>query len=151
MNVRETAERDTPARSATSCALTNGFCGIATSLPSCTQVCTILQLRATRSRRSIPYKFVDTLVILVQHLHALATTAPGKEAPAQSGRKPMGLVKLAAAALAAGATFFAYSAKADGNLNLICSADVVICEQMKGAFEKKSGVSVNMVSSRFCP
>lgn len=57
----------------------------------------------------------------------------------------MGLVKLAAAALAAGVMFFAYSAQADGNLNLICSADVVICEQMKGAFEKKSGVSVNMV------
>ncbi|MGH0374730.1 ABC transporter substrate-binding protein [Sinorhizobium meliloti] len=57
----------------------------------------------------------------------------------------MGLVKLAAAALAAGATFFAFSARADGNLNLICSADVVICEQMEGAFEKKTGISVNMV------
>ncbi|PND20265.1 MULTISPECIES: ABC transporter substrate-binding protein [Sinorhizobium] len=57
----------------------------------------------------------------------------------------MGLVKLAAAALAAGATFFAFSAQADGNLNLICSADVVICEQMKGVFEKKTGISVNMV------
>ncbi len=57
----------------------------------------------------------------------------------------MGLVKLAAAALAAGATFFAFSARADGNLNLICSADVVICEQMKGAFEKKTDISVNMV------
>ncbi|MQV69268.1 ABC transporter substrate-binding protein, partial [Sinorhizobium meliloti] len=57
----------------------------------------------------------------------------------------MGLVKLAAAALAAGATFFAFSARADGNLNLICSADVVICEQMKDAFEKKTDISVNMV------
>ncbi|HXV32093.1 MAG TPA: extracellular solute-binding protein, partial [Sinorhizobium sp.] len=57
----------------------------------------------------------------------------------------MGSVKLTAAALAAGATFFAYSAQAEGTLNLICSADVVICEQMEGAFEKETGISVNMV------
>ena len=57
----------------------------------------------------------------------------------------MGLVKLAAAALAAGATFFAFSAQADGNLNLICSADVVICEQMKNSFEKEHDIKVNMV------
>src|SRR5690606_34362468 len=40
---------------------------------------------------------------------------------------------------------FAYSAQAEGNLNLICSADVVICEQMQGDFQKKTGISVNMV------
>jgi iron(III) transport system substrate-binding protein len=52
---------------------------------------------------------------------------------------------MTAAALAAGATFFAYSAQANGTLNLICSADVVICEQLEGAFEKETGISVNMV------
>ncbi len=57
----------------------------------------------------------------------------------------MGSVKLGAAVLAAGASLFAFSAQAEGNLNLICSADVVICEQMKGDFEKQSGISVNMV------
>lgn len=57
----------------------------------------------------------------------------------------MGSMKMAAATLAAGLTFFAFSAHADGSLNLICSADVVICEQMEGAFEKETGVSVNMV------
>ncbi|TCN33007.1 ABC transporter substrate-binding protein [Sinorhizobium americanum] len=57
----------------------------------------------------------------------------------------MGLVRMTAAALAAGATFFAYAAQADGTLNLICSADVVICEQLEGAFEKETGISVNMV------
>ncbi|MEY9165296.1 iron(III) transport system substrate-binding protein [Sinorhizobium fredii] len=57
----------------------------------------------------------------------------------------MGSVRMTAAALAAGATFFAYSAQANGTLNLICSADVVICEQLEGAFEKETGISVNMV------
>jgi iron(III) transport system substrate-binding protein len=52
---------------------------------------------------------------------------------------------MTAAALAAGATVFAYSAQANGTLNLICSADVVICEQLEGAFEKETGISVNMV------
>lgn len=53
--------------------------------------------------------------------------------------------KLAAAALAAGVSLCAFSAQADGNLNLICSADVVICEQMQGDFQKETGISVNMV------
>jgi iron(III) transport system substrate-binding protein len=57
----------------------------------------------------------------------------------------MDSVRMTAAALAAGATFFAYSAQANGTLNLICSADVVICEQLEGAFEKETGISVNMV------
>ncbi|PDT82544.1 ABC transporter substrate-binding protein [Sinorhizobium sp. BJ1] len=57
----------------------------------------------------------------------------------------MGSVRMTAAAVAAGATFFAYSAQANGTLNLICSADVVICEQLEGAFEKETGISVNMV------
>ena len=49
------------------------------------------------------------------------------------------------AALAAGVSSFAFSAQAAGNLNLICSADVVICEQMKNMFEKDTGIKVNMV------
>lgn len=49
------------------------------------------------------------------------------------------------ATLAAGASMFAYSAQAEGNLNLICSADVVICEQMKNMFEKETNIQVNMV------
>lgn len=49
------------------------------------------------------------------------------------------------AALAAGSSLFALSAQAAGNLNLICSADVVICEQMKNMFEKATDIKVNMV------
>ena len=52
---------------------------------------------------------------------------------------------LTAAALAAGVSSFAVSAQASGNLNLICSADVVICEQMKNNFEKETDIKVNMV------
>ncbi|ODS57883.1 MAG: iron ABC transporter substrate-binding protein [Agrobacterium sp. SCN 61-19] len=37
------------------------------------------------------------------------------------------------------------SALAAGDLNLICAADVVICEQMKGDFEKDHDIKVNMV------
>ncbi|WP_018634010.1 ABC transporter substrate-binding protein [Neomegalonema perideroedes] len=37
------------------------------------------------------------------------------------------------------------SAQAAGNLNLICSADVVVCELLENAFEQETGVSVNMV------
>lgn len=49
------------------------------------------------------------------------------------------------AAFAAGSSLFALSAQAAGNLNLICSADVVICEQMKNMFEKATDIKVNMV------
>lgn len=52
---------------------------------------------------------------------------------------------LLVAAFAAGSSLFALSAHAAGNLNLICSADVVICEQMKNMFEKANDVQVNMV------
>jgi iron(III) transport system substrate-binding protein len=37
------------------------------------------------------------------------------------------------------------SALAAGELNLICAADVVICEQMQGDFEKAHDIKVNMV------
>ncbi|ASY66097.1 Ferric iron ABC transporter, iron-binding protein (plasmid) [Sinorhizobium sojae CCBAU 05684] len=48
--------------------------------------------------------------------------------------------------LFAGAALAAMPAQAAGDLNLICSADVVICEQMKGDFEKAhSNIKVNMV------
>lgn len=57
----------------------------------------------------------------------------------------MGSLKLAAASLAAGVTFYAYAAQAEGTLNLICSADVVICEMMTNSFEKETGIDVNMV------
>jgi iron(III) transport system substrate-binding protein len=54
-------------------------------------------------------------------------------------------VKWIAAAFAASVSFAAVSAQAAGDLNLICSADVVICEQMKNSFEKATDIKVNMV------
>lgn len=47
--------------------------------------------------------------------------------------------------LFAGTSLSAGSAMAAGELNLICAADVVICEQMKGDFEKAHDIKVNMV------
>ncbi|WP_165222967.1 ABC transporter substrate-binding protein [Affinirhizobium pseudoryzae] len=47
--------------------------------------------------------------------------------------------------LFAGTSLSAGSALAAGELNLICAADVVICEQMKGDFEKSHDIKVNMV------
>lgn len=57
----------------------------------------------------------------------------------------MGAAHIAAAGLLAGFAFHAGTALAAGDLNLICSADVVICEQMKGMFEQEKGITVNMV------
>ncbi|MEO9339812.1 ABC transporter substrate-binding protein [Mesorhizobium sp. SB112] len=57
----------------------------------------------------------------------------------------MGSVRRVAALIAAGVSLGAVSAQAAGNLNLICSADVVICEQMKASFESANDISVNMV------
>jgi iron(III) transport system substrate-binding protein len=57
----------------------------------------------------------------------------------------MTAVKFLAAGLAASASVFAFNAQAEGNLNLICSADVVICELLQGAFQTETGISVNMV------
>ena len=54
-------------------------------------------------------------------------------------------VKFLAAGVAASASIFAFNAQAEGNLNLICSADVVICELLQGAFQTETGISVNMV------
>ncbi|MGY4750152.1 ABC transporter substrate-binding protein [Pannonibacter sp. Q-1] len=48
-------------------------------------------------------------------------------------------------ALAASTALGTSAAQAAGDLNLICSADVVICEQMKGDFEKEHDIKVNMV------
>ena len=53
-------------------------------------------------------------------------------------------VVMAAAALAAGLTT-TVPAHAAGDLNLICSADVVICEMMQQMFQKDTGIQVNMV------
>ncbi|MGL4196530.1 MAG: ABC transporter substrate-binding protein [Allorhizobium sp.] len=47
--------------------------------------------------------------------------------------------------LFAGTSLSAGSALAAGELNLICAADVVICEQMQGDFEKVHDINVNMV------
>ncbi|MBD8890945.1 ABC transporter substrate-binding protein [Roseibium litorale] len=52
---------------------------------------------------------------------------------------------LAMLTLAAGTALGTNAALAAGELNLICSADVVICEQMKGDFEKSHDIQVNMV------
>ena len=54
-------------------------------------------------------------------------------------------MKWIAAGLMAGTSFAAMPAQAAGDLNLICSADVVICEQMKNSFEKDHDIRVNMV------
>lgn len=47
--------------------------------------------------------------------------------------------------LFASTSLSAVSALAAGELNLICAADVVICEQMQGDFEKAHDIKVNMV------
>lgn len=47
--------------------------------------------------------------------------------------------------LIAGTAIGSGSALAAEELNLICAADVVICEQMKGDFEKDHDIKVNMV------
>ncbi len=54
-------------------------------------------------------------------------------------------LKLLSTLLFAGTSLTAGSAMAAGELNLICAADVVICEQMKGDFEKAHEIKVNMV------
>lgn len=57
----------------------------------------------------------------------------------------MKVVSISVALAATGLAFAASEAQAAGSLNLICSADVVICEQMTADFEKESGIKVNMV------
>jgi iron(III) transport system substrate-binding protein len=52
---------------------------------------------------------------------------------------------MGAAALAAGLTMNATASRAAEELNLICSADVVICEMMQQMFQKETGIQVNMV------
>lgn len=54
-------------------------------------------------------------------------------------------LKLLSTLLFASTSLAAGSAMAAGELNLICAADVVICEQMKGDFEKAHDIKVNMV------
>ncbi|MBP0579780.1 ABC transporter substrate-binding protein [Labrys sp. LIt4] len=50
---------------------------------------------------------------------------------------------LAAAAVIA--AMLPAAAQAEGSLNLICAADVAVCELLKNRFEKDSGIGVNMV------
>jgi iron(III) transport system substrate-binding protein len=57
----------------------------------------------------------------------------------------MRLTLMTGAALAAGLTLNASASRAAGDLNLICSADVVICEMMQQMFQKDTGIQVNMV------
>lgn len=54
-------------------------------------------------------------------------------------------VFVAAATFAVGLQWSPSPALAAGSLNLICSADVVICELMKDRFEKDTDIQVNMV------
>jgi iron(III) transport system substrate-binding protein len=56
----------------------------------------------------------------------------------------MRLALMASAALA-GLMMNASASKAAEDLNLICSADVVICEMMQQMFEKDTGIKVSMV------
>ena len=57
----------------------------------------------------------------------------------------MSLKSLSVALLATAATYSVAPAMAAGDLNVICSADVVICEQLQGDFEAKHDIKVNMV------
>ncbi|MCX2720974.1 ABC transporter substrate-binding protein [Roseibium salinum] len=57
----------------------------------------------------------------------------------------MSMKTLSIALFATAATLSVPSAQAAGDLNLICSADVVICEQLQGDFEAKHDIKVNMV------
>ncbi|CDN58256.1 Iron(III)-binding periplasmic protein (plasmid) [Neorhizobium galegae bv. officinalis bv. officinalis str. HAMBI 1141] len=57
----------------------------------------------------------------------------------------MRLALMAATALAAGLMTNATASRAAEELNLICSADVVICEMMQQMFQKETGIQVNMV------
>lgn len=54
-------------------------------------------------------------------------------------------VFVAMASLASGIAFTCSPAKAAEELNLICSADVVICELMQQMFQKETNIQVNMV------
>jgi iron(III) transport system substrate-binding protein len=57
----------------------------------------------------------------------------------------MRLAMLAGAAFAAALTLNAPATRAAEELNLICAADVVICEMLQGMFQKDTGIQVNMV------
>jgi iron(III) transport system substrate-binding protein len=53
--------------------------------------------------------------------------------------------KMLVAAAMAAAVMIPGAALAEGSLNLICAADVAVCELMKNRFEKDTSISVNMV------
>lgn len=57
----------------------------------------------------------------------------------------MRLAMLAGAGFAAALTLNAPATRAAEELNLICAADVVICEMLQGMFQKDTGIQVNMV------
>lgn len=57
----------------------------------------------------------------------------------------MGAVHTVVLGLTFGFALSASTAMASGNLNLICAADVVICEQLTSMFQKEKDISVNMV------
>ena len=57
----------------------------------------------------------------------------------------MSMKRISLMLLATAAAFSVSSAKAAGDLNVICSADVVICEQLQGDFEAAHDIKVNMV------
>jgi iron(III) transport system substrate-binding protein len=67
------------------------------------------------------------------------------EVPFFREEKFMRSVFAIAAVFAIGIQMMPTEVRAADNLNLICSADVVICELMKGMFEKDTGIQVNMV------
>ncbi|MHA7776824.1 ABC transporter substrate-binding protein [Roseibium sp. M-1] len=57
----------------------------------------------------------------------------------------MSLKPLTLALLATAAVYTVSPAQAAGDLNVICSADVVICEQLQADFEAANDIKVNMV------
>ncbi|TYC52548.1 ABC transporter substrate-binding protein [Rhodobacterales bacterium] len=57
----------------------------------------------------------------------------------------MSMKTISVALLASAAAFTVSAAHAEGDLNVICSADVVICEQLETEFEANHDIQVNMV------
>lgn len=80
----------------------------------------------------------------MEPLHTVAKTEAAETA-ARKGEENMRSGFVAVAAVAAAVQFTPAAAVAQGSLNLICSADVVICELLENRFEKETGIDVNMV------
>src|SRR5690606_32969112 len=107
-------------------------------------LCTALQQRATVLQQNLPAMFLDTSHCCMEPLHTVAKTDAAETAE-RKGEEDMRSGFVSVAAVAAAVQFTPAAAVAQGSLNLICSADVVICELLENRFEKETGIDVNMV------